>query len=92
MEKKLTTSQRIQQNKPIEVWRSSDGSWTWEVYKKYQKPEKEATNPYARWFCKVKTPYVPEGELGDVYIKEIKGVAVKVSEVLKGKEKIKKVF
>jgi len=72
---KLNTNQRLKQNKPIEVWQSYDGSWTWEVYRKYQKPEREAENYYARWFCKVKTPIVPEGEIGDVYVREIKASA-----------------
>ena len=86
MEKKLTTSQRIKQNKPIEVWRTPDGSWTWEVYRKYQKPEKEAKNPYARWFCRVKSPFVPQGELGDVYVREIKAHAQKVRDLAKLKK------
>jgi len=77
---RLNTSQRLAQNMPIEVWRSSDGSWVWEVYKKYQTPENEAKNPYARWFCKVKTPFVPQGELGDVYVREIKAHAHKIFE------------
>jgi hypothetical protein len=55
---------------PYEVWRA--GSWTWKVLKKYQSPEKEAANPYARWFCFVTSPYCPNGELGDVYVREIK--------------------
>lgn len=75
----MNTSQRIKARKPIEVWRSYNGTWTWEVYKKYQKPEKEVGNPYARWFCKVYTPIVPEDELGDVYVSEIKKNASKVS-------------
>lgn len=65
-------------NDPYEVWQSFDGSWTWNVLKKYQTPEKEATNPYARWFCNVVTPIVPEGEMGDVYVREIKQNARKV--------------
>lgn len=72
-----STSKRLKENRPIEVWETPDGSWRWEVYKKYQKPEKEAKNPFARWFCKVKSPFVPQGELGDVYVKEIKSVARK---------------
>lgn len=51
---------------PYETW--SNGSWTWEVLKKYQSPEKEAGNPYARWFCNVITPIMPDGEMGDVYV------------------------
>lgn len=59
---------------PYEIWATPDESWKWFVLKKYQSPENEAKNPYARWFCKVFSPYVPEGELGDVYIKDIKSV------------------
>lgn len=74
---KLTTKQRFDQHKPIEVWVSFDQSWKWEVYRKYQKPEKEIENPYARWFCKVYSPIVPDGEIGDVYISEIKSSAIR---------------
>jgi C1A family cysteine protease len=63
--------------KPYEVWRA--GSWTWNVLKKWQAPDKEAANPYARWFCDVVTPMCPHGEMGDVYIHEIKQAgAVKI--------------
>ena len=31
---------------PYEVWK--DGGWEWRVLKKYQTPENEAKNPYAR--------------------------------------------
>jgi len=77
--KSLSTDVRLKQNIPIEVWETPDGSWRWEVYRKYQKPEGEAKNQFARWFCKVKSPFTPQGELGDVYISEIKSVARKVS-------------
>ena len=64
-----------------EVWQTLDGSWTWYVLKKYQSPEKEAENPYARWFCDVTSPFVGErGELGDVYVRDIVGHAVKIHE------------
>lgn len=76
--KKLSTSERLKQGLPLEVWETPDGSWKWEVYRKYQKPEGETKNPFARWFCKVKSPFTPQGELGDVYIKDIKGYAKKV--------------
>lgn len=59
-----------------EVWQA--GTWTWFVKKKYQSPEAEAKNPYARWFCDVVTPMCPDGELGDVYLSEIKSVAVRI--------------
>jgi len=57
---------------PYEIWELPDGSWTWKVLKKYQKKDEK---PYARWFCLVITPYCPDGELGDVYVKDIKGHA-----------------
>jgi len=59
---------------PYETWRA--GNWTWQVLKKYQSSEKEAANPYARWFCNVISPLCPEGELGDVYCVEIRKQAV----------------
>jgi hypothetical protein len=55
-----------------EVWQSFDGRWTYFVLKKYQSPEQEATNPYARWFCLVKSPIVPRGEYGDAYVSTVK--------------------
>jgi hypothetical protein len=64
---------------PYEVWQTPDGTWTWKVLKKYQSPENEAKNEYARWFCMVYSPFVPDGEMGDVYVKDIKGYAKKVS-------------
>jgi len=45
--------------------------WRWEILKKWQAPENEAKNPYARWFCDVYTPIVPDGEIGDTYVNEI---------------------
>ena len=61
----------------------------WEWYEKEDKPkrekwlqqnaENEAKNPYARWFCAVKSNYTyGEFELGDVYVSEIKDNGVKV--------------
>lgn len=68
---KLTTAQRMKQNKPVEIW-ERDG-WKWEVYKKYQKIEKEIDNPYARWFCKVTSPFTQgTADWGDTYISDIK--------------------
>jgi len=66
---------RNKQN-PYEIWQSADGSWEWRVLKKYQKPALEKKNPYARWFCAVKSPYTfGTYDLGDVYISEITKVA-----------------
>jgi hypothetical protein len=62
-----------------EVWQTPDGSWTWYVLKKYQSPEREAANPYARWSTLVTSPMVGEsGELGDTYVRDVKRNAVRV--------------
>jgi hypothetical protein len=60
---------------PYEIW-IGPGGWEWYVLKKYKSPETEARDPYARWFCLVKSPIVPDGELGDVYVRDIKRLAV----------------
>ena len=79
MEEKLSTGQRIKKGKPIEVWELPDKSWRWEVYKKYQKDDDKL---YARWHVKAFSPFVPEGEFGDQYVKEIKEIgARKLKEV-----------
>jgi hypothetical protein len=60
---------------PYEVWEGN--GWTWKVLKKYQNPEKEKANPYARWFCEVDSPYAKE--MGDVYVKDITEHAERVA-------------
>lgn len=62
---------------PYEVWQH--GGWTWKVLKKYQTPENEKGNTFARWFCFVTSPYCPDGEYGDTYVKDIVSRAQKVS-------------
>jgi hypothetical protein len=67
----------VKPEQAYEVWRvenhpAYDGQWTWYVLKKYQSPEKEAANEWARWLCFVTSPYVPNGEYGDTYIQDIK--------------------
>lgn len=52
-----------------------DGEWEWRVLKRYQSPEKEKQNPYARWFCAVKSPHTTGWEYGDTYITEIPGAS-----------------
>ena len=57
---------------PYEVYRGPVG-FEWRVLKKYQNPERESENPYARWYCAVKSDFTyGEFELGDVYVSEIK--------------------
>lgn len=64
--------------KPYEVWRNGD--WEWRVLKKYQTPEKEKSNPFARWLVAVKSPFTYGSfELGDTYVKDIKQFGTLVS-------------
>jgi len=59
---------------PYEIWQGYGGceGWEWRVLKKYQSPEKEKTNPYARWFCSVSSPFTHGGaDMGDTYIKDV---------------------
>ena len=63
---------------PYEVWTGPNG-FEWRVLKKYQTPENEASNHYARWFCAVKSNFTYDSwEMGDVYVSEIKDYGEKV--------------
>lgn len=59
---------------PYEIWGRSPSmpGWDWHVLKKWQADDNK---PLGRWFCRVVTPIVPEGEMGDVYVSDIKDVA-----------------
>jgi hypothetical protein len=66
---------------PYEIWKAGD--WEWHVLKKYQAPEAEAKNPFARWFCAVYSPITREQmssgyEMGDTYVSDIKSCAVRI--------------
>ncbi len=65
-------AKRVTPENAYEVWQSYHGSWTYFVLKKYQTPEQEAKNPYARWYCMVQSPATPKGEYGDVYVSTVK--------------------
>ena len=58
-----------------EIWESYVRGWTWFVLKKWQVDDNK---PYARWFCLVRSPFVPEGEYGDVYVSDIKSHARRI--------------
>ena len=63
---------------PYEVWRGP-ANFEWRVLKKYQSPENEAKNDYARWFCAVKSDMTYGSyEYGDTYVSDIKAYGVKV--------------
>lgn len=69
----------VKRENAYEVWKSRDGSWTWHVLKKYQADDNKQ---YARWFCDVTSPIVGDaGELGDVYVRDIKSQATCVKRV-----------
>lgn len=62
---------------PYEIWQGQN--FEWRVLKKYQTPENEAKNEYARWYCAVKSPFTHGSyEYGDVYVKSITNFAVRV--------------
>ena len=72
-----TCAKTVKPEEAYEVWQVEDhpdygGTCTWYVLKKYQSPEREAVNSYARWFCYVTSPYSPHGDYGDTYITSIK--------------------
>lgn len=64
----------VKSDKAYEVW--VYGSWEWRVLKKWQADDNKE---YARWFCLVKSNMCPDGEMGDVYVSEIKSVAHRIA-------------
>ena len=72
---KNTQAKTRKVNDPYEVWVNSSG-WEWSVLKKWQADDDK---PYARWFCLVKSPFVPDGEMGDVYVQDIKQHATRLT-------------
>ena len=67
---KNTQAKTRKQGNPYEVWQGN--GWKWEVLKRWQIDDNK---PYARWFCFVTSPLCPDGEYGDVYVKDIKQYA-----------------
>jgi len=77
---------------PYEVWVGSGPleGWEWRVLKKWQSPDKECNNPYARWFCAVKSPMTyGSWEYGDTYVKDVVGMYTRM---IKGKPDLKVVL
>ena len=57
---------------PYEIWENPSSGFVYRVLKKYQRPDKEADNPYARWFVATKSPFTyGSWELGDGYVRDI---------------------
>ena len=70
---KNTCNKMRKRGNPYEVWESPlMPGWRWEILKKWQSPDNEEKNEYARWFCDVYSPIVPDGEMGDTYVRDIK--------------------
>lgn len=60
-------------NEPYEIYKNDYG-WEWRVLKKYQSPDKETGNPFARWMVAVKSPMTfGSYDMGDTYIQDIIG-------------------
>ena len=47
--------------------------WSWEILKLYQNPLASLNERYSRALCVVRSPIVPDGEYGDVYLADIPG-------------------
>lgn len=60
---------------PHDLLTACPSRWTWYVLKKWQADDDKMD---ARWFCDVVTPIVPHGEMGDVYVHEVKDQATRV--------------
>ena len=57
---------------PYEILENPRSGFVFRVLKKYQRPDKEAENPYARWFVATKSPFTyGNWELGDGYVRDI---------------------
>ena len=66
-------------DEPYETYVNDMSGFEWRVLKKYQNQKNEAKNPYARWYCAVKSPYTYDSwEYGDVYVSEVKDMGRKV--------------
>ncbi len=77
-------AKRVTPETAYEVWQSYDGTWTYFVLKKHQTPEREAQNPFARWYCMVQSPITPKGEYGDVYVTTVKNGTHQIDNPLRG--------
>jgi len=65
----------VKRENAYEVWECKAIGFVWHVLKKWQADDDKE---YARWFCLVTSPVVPEGEYGDVYVQEIKSIAKRI--------------
>lgn len=94
--KKLTTNERINQDKPIEIWEDHRAGWTWKVWKFYKRGtyleqrEKTIADQYGRVLVSAQSPFTHGGwEMGDSYYNDIRKDArlVSVDEDLRREDK-----
>lgn len=64
------TTKACGEGEPAQIELSSHRlpGWRWEVLKTYQQKN---WKPGARWMCRVSSPMIPEGEVGDVWVYDI---------------------
>lgn len=73
MVNKNPCAKKVTPETAYEVWASRDFSWLFYVLKKYQSPEAEEKNQYARWYCATSSPMTYGSlEYGDAYAADIK--------------------
>ena len=77
--KKLTTNDRINQDKPIEIWEDVRAGWKWKVWKFYKRGtyleqrEKTIADKYGRVLVSAQSPFTHGGwEMGDSYYNDIR--------------------
>lgn len=72
--KTITRRTTVTRDQAHQIWRTPDGSWTWYVLKHNVGVKREQTDPYASVFCDVVSPYMPEGEMGDTFLSDIRAM------------------
>ena len=78
-------AKRMTPQTAYEVWQN--GTFTYWVLKKYQTPEQEAKNVYARWYCAVISSFTDKTfQYGDTYVREITVGGFKIANPLAKKE------
>jgi hypothetical protein len=78
-------AKRMTPETAYEVWQN--GIYTYWVLKKYQTPEQEAKNVYARWYCAVISPLTEKTfQYGDTYVRDIMVGGYKIANPLAKKQ------
>lgn len=80
---KNTCGKTRKTDQPYEIWLGRDlgdmGTVQWRVLKKWQSPDKEVGNPYARWFLATRSACTyGTFELGDEYVTRVTHYGTKI--------------